>query len=467
MAKIFLTTAIDYTNAVIHVGHAYQKILTDCLARFYRSYGHQTYFLTGTDEYGTTNEKAAKAAGKDPYNYVREVSEKDREQLASLHVSYDRFIETTDEDHHQTVLEFYTKVYKNGDIYKGTYEGLYCEGCEAYKTLTELVEGKCPLHMTREIVKINEENYFFKWSKYRDFLVEYISQHEAFVIPENRKAEMLAFLKNGLEDLPISRPKYKVSWGIPVPGDPEQVIYVWFDALINYYTAGYKEGYWDEDTRIIHVLGKDNARWHVLLWPAMLKSAGLRLPDNVLTHGFINLNGQKISKSLGNIIRPIEIVEQYGADAVRYFFLKYGPEKEDVDISHEKIKHVYNSELANDWGNLVSRVAKLCETNSIPGEQEEVHFYDYVIKAFEHLSIAEALHKIHEEISKTNAYLNEEKPWDAKSSNKQEVLKTAVKRIRAIAHNLTPFMPVSSKHILDQFSDKVIASRAPYFSRLK
>jgi len=415
MRKILITTATDYTNDVIHIGHAYQKIVADCLARFYRLLGFKVFFVTGTDEYGTTNEQAAKKAGKKPKDYVDEIAQKDKEQLQLLNVSFDRFFRSTDKDHYQTVSNFYLRVYQAGDIYKGEYDGLYCDGCEAYKTLTELVNGCCSLHPTRQIKKVKEVNYFFRWSKYRQFLEEHIKNHPNFIIPESKRKEMLAFLKQGLDDIPVSRPKFKVGWGIPVPNDASQNIYVWFDALINYYTVASQVGFWDDKTKILHILGKDNLRWHGLLWPAMLKSAGLRLPDTIYTHGFISLNGQKISKSLGNVIRPAELVSQFGCDAVRFFFLKYGPTVDDVDVSTEKIKKIYNGELANDWGNLISRVAKLAEQNDVETRHAaSLQITKKTVGCLQILQIPQALEYISTRITKTNQHINEKEPWKKK-----------------------------------------------------
>src|SRR3989344_6618525 len=360
MNKYYVTTAIDYTNNVIHIGHAYQKILADVLARYHRQIGDKTFFLTGTDEHGTTNEQAAKAAGKDPQTFVDEISAKDREQIDSLNINYDRFIRTTDPDHKKLVKEFYLKVKKNGDIYKGVYKGLYCVGCESYKTDSEIIDGKCPLHPTRELQQIEEENYFFAWSKYEDFLRKLIKKNPGFVQPEARRNEMLAFLDQGLRDIAISRQKDKVSWGIPIPDDPEHVNYVWFDALINYVSGA--PDFWPAD---VHILGKDNVRWHALLWPAMLKSAGYKLPKTIYGHGFINLNGEKISKSRGNVIRPNELVKEFGVDGVRYYFIRFGPWVEDVDISVEHLREVYNADLANGLGNTVARIAKLAEKSGL------------------------------------------------------------------------------------------------------
>lgn len=468
MKKILITTAIDYTNDVIHIGHAYQKIVADCFARFYRLLGYEVFFLTGTDEYGTTNEQAAKKAGKNPKDFVDEISQKDKEQLLSLNISFDRFIRTTDEDHRKTVSHFYLSVLKNGDIYQGEYQGLYCEGCEAYKTLTELTEDKkCPLHPTRQIKKIKEVNYFFRWSKYQNFLENHLKSHPHFIIPKIKASEMISFLKQGLNDIPISRPKFKVSWGIPVPNDSSQNIYVWFDALINYYTAGSQKGFWNKNTKIIHILGKDNLRWHALLWPAMLKSAGLRLPDHIYTHGFISLNGKKISKSLGNIIRPKELVDQFGADATRYFFLKYGPTVDDVDISVEKIKKVYNSELANDWGNLVSRVARLAEISNFKCQISNLNFSQDVKNSLINFNVVQALDDISQRIVKSNQYINESKPWEKKGEGLKKILTYVVSQIRQIAFDLRPFMPESSEKILKQFFLRKIKTERPYFPRVK
>lgn len=462
MKKIFITTAIDYTNDVIHIGHAYQKIFADALARYYRLVGKKTFFLTGNDQYGITNLKASINAKRDPYEYVKEISEKDREEFKSLNISYDRYIETTDKDHIETVSDFYTRVFDNGDIYKAPYEGLYCEGCESNKTLSELVDGKCPLHPTREIQKITEENYFFRWSKYSSFLEDLIVTDKLKVSPDFRKNEMLAFIKSGIQDIPISRPISKLSWGIPIPNDKTHVIYVWFDALINYFTEG-KKDFWDEDTNIIHILGKDNARWHILLWPAMLKSAGLRLPDNVYVHGFINLEGKKVSKSLGNIIRPTELVGEYGSDAVRYFFLKYGPEKEDVNITREGIKQVYESELANDWGNLVSRVAKMGE--GLRYEKQDLKYDREIGELIEGFQIREALEKIHGLISKENIRINENEPWSLDGKEKEIFLLSSIQIIVNTAYLLLPFMPETSNRIIKQFTEGEVVAQKPYFMR--
>lgn len=494
MNKILITTAIDYTNDVVHIGHAYQKIVADCLARFYRIIlgKENVFFLTGTDEHGGNIEVTAKNQGKNPKDFVDEIAAKDKKQWQALHLSYDRFIRTTDRDHKKVVEEFWQRSLKNGDIYRGKFKGLYCFGCESYKSESEIVEGKCPLHPTKQLQKVAEENYFFRWSKYQQFLEDFYQKNPDFVYPKKAYNEMVSFLKAGLSDITISRSKDKIGWGIPVPGDSRQVIYVWFDALINYNTAANPVGFWDEGTTIVHIIGKDNLRWHALLWPAMLKSAGLRLPSIVYGHGFINLEGKKISKSLGNIIRPKELVSQFGADAARYFFLKYGPAEEDVDISIEKIKKVYNSELANDWGNLVQRVSKLC-SSVIPtppwrgrnlakrkirpnrigtrsfvanAPQDDTVFFSKNIEHYlKNLKIPQALGEVSQRIAKTNQFVNEKEPWKKEGKELEEILNEAVSQIRQIAFDLQPFMPTSSEKILQQFSQKKIKVEKPYFLR--
>ncbi|GIW69840.1 MAG: methionine--tRNA ligase [Patescibacteria group bacterium] len=468
--KVLITTAIDYANDVIHIGHAYQKVLADCLSRFYRrTLGEdKVYFLTGTDEYGSSNQRAAEKRGITPKEHVDEISDKDKSELDSLDISYNRFIRTTDKDHNETAKRLFLKVFENGDIYKSSYTGLYCEGCEAYKTLTELDEdGRCLLHPTREIQKVEEENYFFRWSRYAEFLKDLLSEKN-FVLPESRRKEMLSFVEQGINDLPVTRPKYKVSWGIEAPNDPDHVIYVWFDALINYFTAGNQNGFWDEHTRIIHLLGKDNARWHALLWPAMLKSAGEILPSTIYVHGFINLNGEKISKSKGNIIRPSELVSQFGSDVVRYYFLKHGPIVEDVDVSVDHIKQVYNSDLANGLGNTASRLARLAERSdlefpileSTPSDEK---FTEYL----ENFRVDLAIQHVWSKLSELDKHINDNEPWAIKDNNRlYEVLSWEINTLRNIISYLEPFIPKTAGKLGKAFGSEKISLKEQLFPRL-
>lgn len=460
MNKFYITTAIDYVNDTIHIGHAFQKIAADVLARFHRiKLGNDNVvFLTGTDEYGQKAEKAALDAVIPTQEFVDKISKSDKEQQDSLNISYDRFIRTTDPDHIAVAQEIWQRVEKAGDIYLGDFIGLYCPGCEAYYTEKDLTNGKCEFHPTLEIQQFKEKNFFFQWSKYQNFLIDYIEKHLEFVFPESRRQEVLSFAKSGIQDIPISRTSF--TWGVPVPNHPGHFEYVWFDALTNYLTGvGFLENpklfekFWPVD---IHILGKDNLRWHALLWPAMLKSAGLQLPKTILVNGFLNLNGQKISKTIGNIIRPTDWVEKFGADAVRYYLLRYTTLTEDSDISEEKLKTAYNSDLANGLGNLVSRVAKLCEQNVILNVSEGSQDFDpKITKYLEEFKFNEALSFIWSQITEMDKKINEEKPWELHGEKLTKVLEDYITKIQVIAFNLQPFLPETSEKILKQFSGQI------------
>lgn len=459
-SKFFVTTAIDYTNDVVHVGHSYQKILADALARHYRLNGSDTYFLTGTDEHGQKVEKSAKEKGVNPKTFADEISQKDREEWDSLNISYDRFIRTTDADHKKIAQEFFIKARESGDIYLSKYEGLYCEGCEAYYEEKDLIDGRCPFHKNKDVEKISEENYFFKLSKYQKFIEQHIVSHPGFIWPEAKRKEVLAFVKSGLKDFSVSR--QNVRWGIPVPGDEKHTIYVWFDALINYYTYGKQVSAWPAD---VHVLGKDNQRFHAIYWPAMLKSVGLPLPKTILVHDFFSMGGQKISKSLGNVIRPSELVQKYGADAVRYYFLRYGPLVNDVDITIEKLEEVYNADLANGLGNLIARVARLAEIAEICENIAEGEIIKSVKKETESFRVDKALEIIWHEISKLDNAINESELWK-NTSGKADVLKEIIHSIKSISLSLRPFLPATADKIIAQFSTEEIRSSKPLFPRL-
>lgn len=459
MSKFYITTAIDYTNDVIHIGHSYQKLLADALARYHRLIGDQTFFLTGTDEHGQKVEKSAKEKGIEPKKFVNEIAQADKKEWLSLNVSFDRFIRTTDEDHIKFCQEFYLKSKANGDIYLSKYSGLYCEGCEAF-----VDEEECQFHPNKKPQKIEEENYFFRLSKYQDFLEKYIEEHAEFVVPESKRQEILTFIRHGLKDFSVSRKN--VNWGIPVPDDTSHTIYVWFDALINYLTYGVEENCWPAD---VHVLGKDNQRFHAIYWSAMLKSAGYELPKTILVHDFISLNGQKVSKSLGNVILPSELVSKYGVDGVRYFFLRYGPLNNDVDISLEKVTDVYNADLANGLGNLVARVAKLCETNGVrcsalPAGRQVFSIQYEKNKLLDEFKFNEALFEIWQTISELDQKIEKDQPW--KNKNDKNLI-SYVEKIRTIATTLLPFLPQTAQKILDQFKGPEIKSGEVLFPRIK
>lgn len=459
--KYYVTTAIDYTNDVIHIGHAYQKLLADVLARYHRQIGDKTYFLTGTDEHGQKVERSAKEKGIEPKVFVDKIANEDKKQWDNLNISYSRFMRTTDEDHIKFSREFYLKAKANGDIYKAKYEGFYCEGCESFKEDSELVDEKCEFHPTKEVQKIAEENYFFALSKYQKFLLEHIKKNPEFIWPDSKRNEIVSFIKSGLKDFSISR--QNVTWGIPVPDDSTHTIYVWFDALINYLTYGDKEKCWPAD---IHVLGKDNQRFHAIYWPAMLKSAGYELPKTILVHDFISLDGQKVSKSLGNVILPSELVDKFGVDGVRYYFLRFGPLTNDIDITLEKMMHVYNSDLANGLGNLVSRVAKLCEKSEFKFKSKETKLYPEVTNAIEEFRFDNALKFIWEKVTKVDQEINRTEPWKLEGKGLQNALQNYLNEIAEIALNLKPFLPETTEKIAKVFGGIQIKMIEPLFPRL-
>ncbi|OGH24116.1 MAG: methionine--tRNA ligase [Candidatus Levybacteria bacterium RIFCSPLOWO2_01_FULL_39_24] len=491
MSKFYITTAIDYVNDTIHLGHAFQKIAADVLARYHRiTLGKDNvFFLTGTDEYGQKAEKAAKLENIPPKEFVKKISDSDQKEQDSLNISYNRFIRTTDLDHAEVVKEIWNRVQKNGDVYSGEYQGSYCEGCEAYYVKEDLIKGKCPVHPTLEIKIVKEQNYFFKWSKYKDFLIDHIKKNPDFIYPAHRAKEMLEFAKN-IKDIPISRSNF--TWGIPVParnashsdaGEPEdskQIIYVWFDALVNYLTGvGFLKDkelfakFWPAD---VHILGKDNLRWHALLWPAMLKSAGIELPKAILVNGFLNINGQKISKSVGNVIRPTDWVKKYGADAVRYYLLRYTNLTDDSDISEEKLLQAYNADLANGLGNLVARVAKLCENNNLNltklKQDRPNQILEEIKPLLEGFKLNDALSYVWGSIKGLDQYINRERPWQKELIEANKILSNivigseALTSLNEIAEALKIFLPETAEKIEGQFCGPKIISGKPLFPRI-
>jgi len=468
--KILITTAIDYVNDVIHIGHAYQKILADCVARFerIRRGSENVFFVTGTDEHGQKVYNVAKERGVDVKEFVDEISKKDQEQQDSIQISYDRFIRTTDGDHKKTAEDFFRKVYNAGYIYKDNYKGLYCEGCESYKTEKDLINGRCALHPGLEIQVVEEENYFFKFSSFKDFLRTLYEKNPDFVLPNSRYREMYAFIDT-IEDIPITRRKEKLPWGIECPIDKNHVIWVWFDALINYLTFGLQVNSWDEDTEIVHFLGKDNARMHALLWPCMLKAAGYSMPTHVYVNAFLSMNGKKISKSLGNIVAPKDLVERYGVDPVRYYFLRYGPIIEDSDFSESHFQEVYNADLANGLGNTVARLAKLAEKSdfSLTAEKEKKDTFLELSQYFDEFRVDLALQKIWSKLANLDKHINENAPWSIKNNDKlKEVLEYEIGELCNIAELCKPFVPGTSEKILKIFRSGKISSAPLLFPRI-
>lgn len=458
--KFYVTTAIDYPNAEPHIGHAYQKIIADVLARWHKLNGDKVWFLTGTDEHGKKIEEAAKKAGKTPKKFVDDVSKRFKESWKSLNIEPSRFIRTTDKDHEEIVQKMLEKCKKNGDIYKGTYEGFYCTGCEAYITEKDLVNGECPYHPGKKIGKLKEESYFFRLSKYQNFLLDLYKKHPEFILPAERRNEIISRVKEGLNDLSISRTSF--DWGIPFPFDKEHIVYVWFDALFNYYSGA--NGFWPAD---VHLLGKDNSWFHCVYWPAFLKSAGLKLPRTIFVHGFLQFNGQKISKSLGNAISPKILVDKYGADSVRYFVCRQFPFGEDGDFSEKALVQRHNDELADKLGNLVSRVAGLIERNGVEKCENKLIKklnLKQIGKHFDNFEFDKALNEIFTFIDVCNEYVQSKKPWETKD---KRVLFELKESILEIARLIYPFIPESSEKITKQFSATKIKKGEILFKKIE
>ena len=464
--KVYITTAIDYVNAPPHIGHAYQKIVADTLARWNKLQGKEVLLATGTDEYGKKVAESAKKAGKEPKQFVDEISKEFIKAWKALNIDYDRFVRTTDKDHIKVVQDVIKKCEANGDIYLGEYEGLYCTGCEAYYTEKDCPDGVCPLH-NRPLEKIKEETYFFKLSKYQDFLLDLYEKHPEFILPKKRRNETISRVKEGLRDLSITRTSF--DWGIPFPLDKKHVTYVWFDALINYYTATREKGredFWGKPT--VHLLGKDNTWFHTVYWPAMLKSAGIELPKTTFNHGFLSFNGKKISKSLGNAIDPVTLVEKYGADSVRYFCLRQFPfaSGDDGDFKEEALIIRHNDELANKLGNLVSRTSALAEKYGItktPNTLLKKLKLKQIEKYFDEFKVDRALNEIFAFIDTCNEFIQSKKPWE---THDKKVLYELVEAIREIARLLSPFIPESAEKISKIFRTNNIKKAPVLFEKI-
>jgi len=464
--KFYITTSIPYTNAPPHIGFALEIIQADVLARYHKNLGGNIWFLTGTDEHGQKTLRAAQAVGKKPLDFAREISKKFQILTKVLNILNNDFIRTTDKKRHlPAVYKLWHKWEKAGDIYKKKYRGYYCVGCEAFKTLKELVDGKCVIHQ-KPVELVEEENYFFRLSKYLPQVKELITKEKIKIIPESRKNEILGMIQ-GLEDVSFSRAKEKY-WGWPVPGDDSQNIYVWAEALPNYISAiGYEKEtsqfkqFWPAD---VHCVGKDIIKFHCLFWPAMLLSAGLKLPKSIFVHGFIGVSGQKMSKSLGNVIDPFQLVKKYGTDAVRYFLLREIPPTEDGDFTIEKFEQRYNADLADGIGNLVARVLGIASNiknfnphkNLWGARKLKIKITNKNLKikisetqknykqTLENFKFNESLSAIWELISYCDKHINEEKLWETK---KPEVLADLFYALNEITVLLNPFLPETSEKI--------------------
>ena len=463
--KFYITSSIAYTNAPAHIGFAQEVVQADVLARYHRLLGENVFYLTGTDEHGQKNVKAAKEAGKTPKEFVDEISKNFKSLKGILNLSNDDFIRTTDQKRHwPAVKKVWLKLKENDEIYKKKYKGLYCVGCEAFIKEKDLTDGKCPIHQKKPEV-IEEENYFFRLSKYQKEIEEIIKKEKIKIIPESRKNEILSFIKQGVEDISCSRPREKLNWGIPVPDDKTQIVYIWMEALVNYISAlGYAEDgakfkqFWPAD---VHCVGKDIFKFHCLLWPAILLSIKIPLPKTVLIHGFITVGGQKMSKSLGNVVDPFELVEKYGVDAVRYFLLREITPFEDGDYTRQKFEDRYNADLANGLGNLVARVITLgakfkIQTSKIKIKNQNAKLSEEIKKtkkkcwiALDNFKFNEALASIWGLIGFCDKYINETRPWERKEESKK-VIGDLLYAIGCVAEMLRPFLPETSEKILEQ-----------------
>ncbi|MDA1191466.1 MAG: methionine--tRNA ligase [Candidatus Poribacteria bacterium] len=468
--KFYCTTAIPYVNAVPHLGHSYEMVATDVIARYKRLAGYDVWFLTGVDENSLNSEKKARELGREPQDYVDEMAETIQKTWGALKLSNDDFVRTTEERHKRAAHEFFRRSYENGDIYQASYEGYYCRSCEAFYDEDELKEGGvCPVHESA-CEWLSESNYFFRLSKYEDKLREYITSNPGFVEPTSRRNEVLAFIDRGLKDFSVSRESVK--WGIPTPVDPEHVIYVWFDALINYLTGvGFPDDtakfdkYWPCD---IHVIGKDIWRFHCIYWPAMLMSAGVPIPEKVFVHGFVTLGGEKMSKSRGIYVDPVAAVEEYGSDAIRYFLVREVPFGSDGDFSWETFVARYNADLANDLGNLLSRTLNLVQRHfdrktppvgeTLPEDTAVAEFAaaarDSYVESMDRYQLHMATDHAISIVRTANKYLADTQPWaTAKASDMTRtgtILYTAMEALRWASVLVSPVAPDAAVRVQAQ-----------------
>ncbi|WP_201361113.1 methionine--tRNA ligase [Dictyobacter formicarum] len=471
----YITTAIDYPNGAPHIGHALEKVVADVVARYHRLCGHDTFFSMGIDENSLHVLLKANEKGVEPHLWINTMDETFRRVYQTLDISYDYWIRTTEERHQRASQEMFRRAVAKGDIYKDIYSGWYCPNCNNFYTTEELVGGRCPNHPSLSPEWLHEENYFFALSKYSERLLEHIESHPEFIVPATRKAEVVSLIQQGLRDFSVSRrvrPGTE-NWGIPIPDDPQHVIYVWFDALTNYLTAvGFPDDeqkfqrYWPADA---HVIGKDITRFHCLYWPAMLLSADLPLPKQIPVHGFMSIENQRISKTLGNVIDPVALVEKVGVDAVRYYLTRNFSFASDGDFSRAGLLRFYNDELGNDLGNLLNRVVSMIKryrqgtvpTAGRPGipELELQNMASVTLQkaqtALENWEIGQTLSTIWSFVRRVNQYIEHSEPWKlAKQTGEEQhldtVLYSAAEATRILAILLAPYIPGSSQRIYEQ-----------------
>ncbi len=448
----YITTPIYYVNDAPHIGHTSTTVFADVIARYQRITGNEVFFLTGTDEHGAKITQAAEKAGLSPKEFCDSIAPRFEKIWEKLNISNDFFIRTTNPKHKKVVQNLINKIYQNGDIYKSVYQGLYCIGCEKFLTESDLENGRCPLHRPEQTVEQKEENWFFKLSKYIPKIVSLVEDEKTnYIFPEGKRQEVLSKLKAGVHDISISRAN--VDWGIPVPWDPSQTIYVWIDALINYYSATVflagKEKFWPAN---VHLLAKEILWFHTVIWQAMLIAADLPLPKKTFIHSFYIMDDKKMSKSLGNLIKPEEMIASFGVDGSRYLAAGSLPLEKDTNVSMARFKQRYNADLANGLGNLVSRTAKLCQKNSFkPRGRFKPEFIQSAAEALEGLNPPRALEIIWNEsengVAATNKLFNDKKIWELKGEKLENALEKVIANLLIIAHNLKPFMPETAEKI--------------------
>ncbi len=475
MIKFYITTTLPYVNAEPHLGFAMEIVRADVVARFHRAQGYEVFFNTGTDEHGIKIYRAALAAGKDVKAYVDEHAAKFNHLKTALNLSYDNFIRTTDPAHEKAAQAFWRVCNANGYIYKKNYFVKYCVGCELEKTDSEIVDGRCPTHPSLELELINEENYFFKFSEFGDRLLGLYRERPDLVIPDFRFNEIRAFVERGLQDFSISRLKTKLPWGVLVPDDPNHVMYVWFDALVNYISAiGWPadmkkfNDWWLGSGGVVQYCGKDNLRQQSAMWQAMLLAANLPPSKHIVIDGFINFGGQKMSKSLGNVASPFEIVGEYGTDALRYYLIRHIQPFEDSDYTDEHFRNAYNGNLANGLGNLISRIMKMAADHlPTPIQLPKVVLHTEFLEAFETFELNKALDHIWKEIAVQDMYIQETQPFKMVKENKAEgeiVIANLVGKLYHIAIMLQVFMPETAATIIELIKENKFPA-APLFPR--
>ncbi|GAB4026266.1 MAG: methionine--tRNA ligase [Candidatus Microgenomates bacterium] len=476
MGKYYITTTAPYVNSDPHIGFALEIVQADVIARYHEMIGDTVFFNTGTDEHGKKIYERAREEGKEPKKYVDYYAAKFRNLKSLLSLSDNlHFSRTTNETHIMAAQEIWKRVETNGYIRRGIYKAKYCVGCELEKQDSELVDGRCPLHPNKAIENIDEENYFFCFSKLQDKLLSLYEKYPDFVVPAHRQKEITNFVKSGLADFSISRLKEKMPWGIPVPGDANQVMYVWFDALTYYISAlGWPTdeesfgNYWGSVQRpkAVQVAGKDNLRQQASMWQAMLIAAGLPTSRQIMIHGFITSGGEKMSKSLGNVINPGEYVERYGVDALRYYLLAKMDPFEDSDFTKEKFEEVYKADLQNGLGNLVSRVAAMSVGINLQRTVDNRQLTKGVANAISEYRFDEAIKDIWIRIKKSDQLVSEKKVWELKGAEKTAILNQLIASIVSIANDLLPIMPTTAKKILENYTSESISKMTPLFPRL-